>query len=597
MSWSLVKTYRVFGTYLLPYAKWFVIAYAGLAATVMIKLVQPWPLKLILDYILLNKPMPESLAAVSNALGGERIYLVTALCVVLVLIALLDAFATFTSKYYMSAIGHSLTNDVRRRVFEHIQVLPPVFYQTKQSGDLIVRLTADINSLKSLLISSVQSIVTYLVTFVGIVAIMLWMDWRLTLVALLPVPVLYVLSSRFSGKVEAVTKAKRAKESEIASTVHETMSSMPVIRAFTQEKQEKTRFKGQSDASLAADLRKTKLAGAYGRTVNVVVAIGTSCVIWYGVKRVIDGGLSPGALIVFLAYLKDLYKPAAGVADLIMEFAASLVCGERITEVLEMESLVQDTPDSVAAPRFCGKVSFENVTFGYSADQPVLCNLSFSAAAGTTVALIGSSGTGKTTLVNLLLRFHDPSQGRILIDGEDIRRFQVESLRKQMSVVLQESVLFRRTIRENIAYGKPEATKDEIVAAARAAQAHDFIVQLPRGYDTVLDERGENLSGGQRQRIALARAIIRDAPILILDEPVRGLDAITEARLAETLNRLIDDRTTFIIAHRLSTVQKADLILVVEEGQVVAQGSHERLLEESSVYREYYELQDKAALV
>ena len=510
---------------------------------------------------------------------------------------MLDAIASFASKYYMSAIGHSLTNDVRRRVFDHLQVLPPAFHQTNQSGDLIVRLTSDINSLKSLLISSVQNVVTYIVTFAGIVAIMLWMDWRLTLVALLPVPFLYVLSSRFSGKVEAVSRTKRAKESEVASIVHETMTSMPVIRAFTQEKHEKKRFKGQSDASLAADLRKTKLAGAYGRTVNVVVAIGTSLVIWYGVKRVIDGGLSPGALIVFLAYLKDLYKPAAGVADLIMEFAASLVCGERISEVLEMESLVQDTPDSIAAPRFRGKVVFENVTFGYSAEKPVLCNLSFSAEAGMTVALIGSSGTGKTTLVNLLLRFYEPSEGRILIDGEDIRGFQVESLRKQMSVVLQESVLFRRTIRENIAYGKPEAATEEIVAAAKAAQAHDFIVSLPRGYDTVLDERGENLSGGQRQRIALARAIIRDAPILILDEPVRGLDAITEARLAETLNRLIEDRTTFIIAHRLSTVQKADLILVVEEGQVVAQGSHEKLLEESSLYRDYYALQDKAALV
>jgi ABC-type multidrug transport system fused ATPase/permease subunit len=213
------------------------------------------------------------------------------------------------------------------------------------------------------------------------------------------------------------------------------------------------------------------------------------------------------------------------------------------------------------------------------------------------VALIGSSGTGKTTLVNLLLRFHDPWQGRILIDGEDIRRYRVESLRNQMSVVLQESVLFRRTIHENIAYGKPNATTDEIVAAAKAAQAHDFIVALPHGYDTLLDERGENLSGGQRQRIALARAIIRDAPILLLDEPVQGLDAITEARLAETLTQLIEKRTTFIIAHRLSTIQKADLILLVEEGQVIAQGSHDTLLEESALYREFHALQNQAALV
>jgi ATP-binding cassette subfamily B protein len=307
--------------------------------------------------------------------------------------------------------------------------------------------------------------------------------------------------------------------------------------------------------------------------------------------------LNPGSLIVFLAYLKDLYKPAAGVADLIMEFAASLVCGERISEVLETESEVHDAPDAVKAPNFRGTVTFDGVSFGYSPGKPVLSNLSFIAEAGTTVALIGSSGTGKTTLVNLLLRFHDPWQGRIMIDGEDIRRYQLESLRNQMSIVLQESVLFRRTIRENIAYGKPGATTDEIVAAAKSAQAHDFIAALPQGYETLLDERGENLSGGQRQRLALARAIIRDAPILILDEPVRGLDAITEARLAETLNHLIEKRTTFIIAHRLSTIQMADLILLVEEGQVVAQGSHDKLLAECALYRKYYSLQDKAALV
>jgi ABC-type multidrug transport system fused ATPase/permease subunit len=558
---------------------------------------QPWPLKLILDYVLLDKPMPEPVAGVSTALGGEKIYLVTLLCVIIVLIALIEAFATFASKYYMSAIGHSLTNDVRHRVFDHLQALPPAFHQTKQSGDMIVRLTSDINSLKSLLISSVQNIVTYFATFVGIVATMIWMDWRLTIVALLPVPVLYFLSAKFSKRVKAVTETKRAKESEVASIVHETMTSMPVIRAFTQEKHEKKRFKGQSDASLAADLRKTKLAGAYGRIVNVVVAIGTSMVVFYGAKSVIAGALTPGDLIVFLAYLKDLYKPAAGVADLIMEFAASLVCGERISEVLEMESMVQDTPESICAPCFRGSVEFERVTFGYSPGKPVLCELSFTAEAGMLVALIGSSGTGKTTLVNLLLRFHDPWQGRILIDGEDIRRYRVESLRNQMSVVLQESVLFRRTIHENIAYGKPNATTDEIVAAAKAAQAHDSIVALPHGYDTLLDERGENLSGGQRQRIALARAIIRDAPILLLDEPVQGLDAITEARLAETLTQLIEKRTTFIIAHRLSTIQKADLILLVEEGQVIAQGSHDTLLEESALYREFHALQNQAALV
>lgn len=593
---KLFRIYRTFGPHLMSYTKWFAIGYTGLAAMVLFKLVQPWPLKFILDNILLAKPMPSFLAGINDALGSNQLYLLTILCVATVVIAALEGFAAFMNKYYLSAAGHSVTNDIRHRVFDHLLVLPPAFHQTRKSGDLIVRLTSDINSLKTLLISSFQRFVRHILTFASVICVMLWMDWRLTIVALLTVPFLYVLSVRLSEKVEVVTKKKRSKESEVASIVQETMSSMPVVKAYVREKSEKERFAGRSDESLEADLQKSKLVILFGRSVNVIAAIGMSFVVWFGAKRVLDGALSPGDLIVFIAYLKDLYRPIGGFSDLIMELVTSTVCGERVAELLEMDASVQDAPDAIKAPPFRGEVVFDHVTFGYRPEDAVLQDLSFRVQPGWTVALVGSSGAGKTTIVNLLLRFYDPSQGLILIDGQDLRRFQVKSLRKQISVVLQESVLFRRTIRENIAFGKPDATFDQIEVAASAAQAHDFIMKLPDSYETVLDERAENLSGGQRQRIALARAIIRDAPILILDEPVTGLDAITEEKLVETLNRLFENRTTFVIAHRLSTVKRADLILVVEEGLVTAQGTHDELLKQSSLYRNLYTLQDKPVI-
>jgi ATP-binding cassette subfamily B protein len=597
ITWrSVWRLYGTFGPHLKTYWKWFVLAYVGLVGTILMNLVKPWPLKLIFDYILLDKPMPESAMDLMSILGNDKAALLIIFCISIVVVVFFDGLLSYSYKYLMAAAGERVINDIRRRVFDHLQILPQAFHGSSRSGDLTLRMTSDINAIKKLLIGSVQTFATYLLTSISLIGTMLWMDWRLTLVALAVVPPLYLMSFRFSRKVERLEKTKRVKESEVASIVQETMTSMPVVQAFTQEDQERQRFAKATDESLMADLRKMRLSRTVRRAVQLLMASGTALVIWYGASRALAGEVTPGDLIVFAAYLKDLYNPIGGFSELIMDFFGAVVSSERIAAILGIDMTVKDSPHAITTPPFQGAVAFEDVTFGYTPGEPVLQNLSFAVKPGQMVALVGSSGTGKSTIVNLLLRFFDPWQGRILIDGQDIRRFTLESLRRQLSVVLQESILFRRTIGENIAYGKPQARWAEIVAAAKAAQAHDFIMKLPDGYETVLNERGINLSGGQRQRIALARAILRDAPILILDEPVTGLDAITEAQLNATLVRLMQGRTSFVIAHRLSTIRRADLILVIEEGKVIERGTHAELLAQSSLYHHLYSLQSEPTI-
>ena len=589
---TVARVYRTFGSHLVRYWRWVALADAALLGSVIVNLAKPWPLKLVFDYVLLDRPQPAALTAVTAWLPADKLALLTVFCAGIVLAVFVEGIFSYTNRYYLASAGQRMINDIRLRVFNHLQLLPHSFHGASGSGDVVLRLTSDIDALRDLLVKNVQTLVTYALTFGSIVLTMLWMDWQLTLVALTIVPVLWFTSLHLTEKVETLTKIKRSKESEIASIVQETVSSMAVIQAFAQEEQEKARFEKESDASLKADLRRFKVNRVFGRAVQVMIAAGTALVVWWGARRALAGDITPGDLIVFTAYLRDLYRPIGGFSELIVDFTRSLVCGERIAEILETDVPVKEDRDAIEAPPGRGEVSFENVTFGYRPGQPVLRSVTFDVKPGQVVALVGSSGTGKSTVVMLLLRFFDPWSGRVLVDGHDIRRFTLQSLRRQISVVFQESVLFRRSVRENIAYGDPSAGFEQIVAVAQAAQAHDFIEKLPRGYDTIIDERGASLSGGERQRIALARAILRNAPILVLDEPTTGLDALTEAALGETLQRLMQDKTTFVIAHRLSTIQKADLILVIEEGKVVEQGTHAELLAGSSLYRRLYTLQE-----
>jgi len=585
---DVTRVYRAFVPHLRKHWKRFLLTYLALFAAMVMNLLKPWPLKIILDYILLNKAMPSRIMFLSSIAGHDKLILLAVSCAGIIAIFFLEGLFTFARKYFTAGAGERAINDIRQEVFGHLQMLE---HRTDRSADLVVRLTSDIESLKLLLTQHIQTLANYFFTFVGISIIMFLMDWQLTLSALAVAPPLYLLSLYFSAKVAKLTREKRAKESEVASLLQETVTSKELVKAFAQEEHEKKRFAEESEESMGTALERVRVSKGFGRTVEVIIAIGTALVVYFGARKALAGYITPGDLIVFISYLRDLYKPVGGLSELIIEFGSSLVCGERVAEILETKIKVADAPDAIDAPLFRGEVVFENVTFGYDSGRPVLQDLSFKAKPGEMIALIGSSGTGKSTIVNLLLRFYDPWKGRILIDGQDIRRYTLRSLREQISVVLQEPLLFHRTIRENISYGKPEAHFEEIVDAAKAAQAHDFIVMLSDGYDTLLKEGGANLSGGQRQRIALARAILKNVPIFILDEPVTGLDSATEAKLKETLDLLMKGRTSFTIAHRLSTVMRADLILMIEEGRIIEQGTHEHLLVKSDRYRQLYDLQ------
>ena len=402
---------------------------------------------------------------------------------------------------------------------------------------------------------------------------------------------LFLIVYSYTRRIKQASRAVRQKEGEVVSVLQEVLSSIRVVQAFTREDYEQRRFEQESMESVETALRARSLKAKLAPIVGIIVAIGTCLVLWYGARLVVSGDLSAGALLVFFIYLGKMYKPMRELSKMTDTISKAIVGFERIREVLETDMLVRNLPGARTAPRFKGRIEFENVSFGYDKDRPVLKEINLKIEPGQVAALVGPTGAGKTTLISLIPRFYDPLSGRVKIDDEDVRSFDVKSLRQQISFVLQESLLFRAPVWENIAYGKPEGTRYEILRAAELANAHEFIVKMPEGYNTMIGERGVTLSGGQRQRIAIARAIIRNAPILILDEPSTGLDAASEELVFEALSRLMEDKTSIVIAHRLATIKRADVIFVIDDGRVVESGTHQELLARGGLYAELYEIQ------
>ena len=585
---AIRKIYSHFGHHVHPYRGSLLVAWLCMGGALGTELLRPWPIKYIFDGLLSSHPKVTIPALFT--FGGNAEMLLAVIALSILLIAVLDGFFDYCQAYVISTVGQKVIAAIRHQLYSHIQRLSHSFHSSHHSGDLLMRLTGDIELIRELIVDSFLYLSNRILILVGMIVVMLWKDWELTLLALAVLPILVVTAFNYTGRIREATKRQRRKQSQIASVINETISATSVVKAFTRETYEDERFSSRNAASLQAELKTTRLEKNLNRVVEITLALGTCGVLWFGVKRVMGGVLTPGDLVIFISYLNGMYKPIRKMASLTTRITKATACGERITTILDTEPEIKDAPDAMTAPPFRGKIVFKDVDFSYELGQPVLRGINLTIEPGQAVALVGPSGAGKSTIANLILRFYDPQSGRVLIDGTDIQRYKLSSLREQIGLVFQKAILFSASVRDNIAYGKPNATEEEIVAAAKAANAHGFIMKFENGYDTLIGERGDTLSGGQRQRIAIARAIIRNAPLLILDEPMTCLDIESEAKVREALKRLMVGKTCLLITHDLEAVAESDLVLMLEEGSIVEQGRHQELMERSTRYRQLYQL-------
>jgi ABC-type multidrug transport system fused ATPase/permease subunit len=588
---TALRVYRAFGRHYRPYTRVLVVAGLALLGSIASAMLAPWPLKLILDHVILGRKFHHALAFLDPLLARDPGLLLALFAGGVLVLAVLEALFSYVNKFWASGTGDRMSADIRERVFAHLQRLSLSLDESLQSGELIYLVTTDTRAMKNLLIDFPQDFLQRVLTITVYSAMMLALDWRLGLLALCTAPLVSVLTQRFGPGMQEATRRMREQESEIASIAAENVAGMAVVQAYGQEANERARFTAENAGSLRSQVEALRLHRLYGRLVDLLVASATTAVLYVGGRRALSGDIAPGTLVVFVAYLREIHAAFEKFSMLFLGLARSMVSGERLLGLIGRDIVIRDAPGAVPAPPFQGRIEFRNVSFSYREGVDVLRDVSFTIEPGRTVALAGPSGAGKSTLLGLLLRFHDPERGQVLIDGHDIRGYTLASLREQVTVLLQDAKLFRQSIADNIGFGRRGATREEIERAAREAEAHDFIVRQSRGYDTVMADRGDNVSGGERQRINIARALIRSTPIVILDEPLAGLDALAERRVRSALHRLTTGRTTFIVAHKISSLASADVVLVLEGGRLVGQGTHAELLERCATYREFYELQ------
>jgi subfamily B ATP-binding cassette protein MsbA len=577
-------------TLLRPYWKVGVVALLAMFLESAADLLEPWPLKVVLDYVIGSKPPPAWLGAWTVDVAA-RLSLLKAATGAVLGIAVVGAVSTYAEKYASATIGKRVGYDLRHALYHHVQRLSLSFYEGRQTGDLLVRLTADIDAIEDFITSAVLGIVVDLVTLGGMLAVMFYLDWRFSLIGLAIAPVLFVVVFRFMRRIKAASREVRTRASELASVVQESLSSARIVKAFSREEFEEVRLDRQSLASVDAALRARSVKAWLVPLVDLVIAAGTCLALYIGVHFVLSGRITPGGLVVYILYLGKMYKPIKDLSKTADTVSKATVAFERIGELLSTDRQVSDLPGARHAARFGGHIAFDGVTFGYNAGRPVLNDITLTVEPGQRVALVGETGSGKSTLLALIARLYDVTDGSIRVDGHDVRSYTLTSLREQVSFVLQDAVLFHASIAENIAYGRPGATAEEVRQASELAHAHEFVARLPRGYDTVVGERGGTLSGGQRQRIAIARALIRNAPILLLDEPSAALDPEAEDLIFRGLSRLLDGRTSITIAHRLATVRHADVIFVLHRGVIVESGTHDELLARGGRYARFYHIQ------
>lgn len=554
-----------------------------------VELMLPWPVKWLIDCVLGGQPFPAWLSGLWGLFRlDEPLHHAGGLAVMTILIALGHKGLQALSQHFLIRAGNRMVLRLRRDLTQHLFRLSLKFHDKSRVGDLLYRAAYDTQTLQTLLCGAIVPLLTGTLTCVGIAAVMLSVDATLTLVALATAPVLAVLIHLFGRRIEGLSRMYHERESGLASTIQESLSSIRTIKAFTLEEWAHRMLDRQAGESLEANQRKVVTELAFNTSVGVAMALGSAAVILLGARAVLNGTLFPGDIVVFLSYVTMLYQPLSSVSYSTGVARSSIAQLGRLHEILDEEPEVRNLPGAVALPRVSGDLELQSVSFRYEDDQSCLEEISLRIRAGQVVGLVGKTGSGKSTLVQLLMRFYDPAAGRVTLDGHDLKSLDLRWLRQQFSIVMQDPLLFSGTILENIGYGRPEAKKRDIEEAARLAQADEFIRKLPNGFHSMLGERGVNLSGGQRQRLSIARAFLKNAPILILDEPTSALDPATEEALLTALEQLMKGRTTLIIAHRLSTLRRADLVVVLEQGRMVESGSPDALLRSDSRYRALY---------
>ncbi len=575
-----------------PYTGSLVIILAAMLVQTAMSLAAPWPLKIILDNVVGTHKPPEWLDALRIIpLDADKLELALVAGIMVVVIAALSALASYVENYYTESVSQYVAHDLRMRVYDHLQRLSLGFYDTHQVGAILSTITADVKTIQNFASSGTLGILVDLMTIVGMLFIMFWLDWDFALIAIAATPFLLLFVARFNRAVKKATHEVRKHQAEIVSVVQEGLESVRVVKAYGRQDREEENLSAVSHATVDAALKARQIKAVLSPVVAIVAAICTGIVLWRGTALVLSGVMTIGALTVFLTYLSKFFKPVQDLAKMGSTIAQTAVAIERVKTILDTDTIIPERADAREPGTLKGGIEFEHVAFAYDPKAPVLKDAHTKIAPGQFVGIVGPTGGGKSTIVSMIPRFYDPSAGRVLIDGVDLRDFTLQGLRGQIGFVLQDTVLFRGTVRDNIAYGRPSATDQEIAEAAKLANADEFIAKMPDGYHTMVGERGLTLSGGQRQRIGIARAIIRNAPILILDEPTAALDSESEKLVMEALERLMKGRTVLTIAHRLSTIRDAHKILVLKDGVVAEEGTHDELVARNGVYAELYRVQ------